>query len=73
MALVWNNSLIFVPGPDPDSGDISLGRGVHDFVAVKDVAIIVIFIAVVRPRFWTMVCPVGVAWNSGWLRIPDAQ
>ena len=73
MALVWNNSLIFVPGPDPDSGDISLGRGVDDFVAVKDVAVIVIFIAVVRPRFWTMVCPVGVAWNSGWLRIPDAQ
>jgi len=73
VALVWNNSLIFVPGPDPDSGDISLGRGVDDFVAVKDVAIIVIFIAVVRPRFWTMVCPVGVAWNSGWLRIPDAQ
>ena len=73
MALVWNNSLIFVPGPDPDSGDISLGRGVDDFVAVKDVAVIVVFIAVVRPRFWTMVCPVGVAWNSGWLRIPDAQ
>jgi len=73
VALVWNNSLIFVPGPDPDSGDISLGRGVDDFVAVKDVAVIVVFIAVVRPRFWTMVCPVGVAWNSGWLRIPDAQ
>ena len=67
MALVWNNSLIFVPGPDPDSGDISLGRGVEDFVAVKDVAVVVVFFTVVRPRFWTMVCPVGVAWNSGWL------
>ena len=43
MALVWNNRIIFVLGPDPDSGDISLGRGVDDFVAVKDVAVVVVF------------------------------
>ena len=29
------------PSPDPDSGNISLGRGVDVLVAVKDVAVVI--------------------------------
>jgi hypothetical protein len=41
VALVWNNSLAFVLGPDPDSGEVSLGRGVDVLEVVKDVAVII--------------------------------